>query len=106
MQTIVISMDARKMENPDLDIRYSLPDRIEEWSQGAVKDNGYDYTDDTGCVLSVWLQTEDAEVWWPKIVELLKTEKFEDNDLSQTALVLVSQEANAEIGQCRQVYPE
>lgn len=106
MQTIVISMDARKLENPDLDIRYHLPDRIEEWSEGAVKDNGYDYTDEQGFGLAVWLRTEDAEGWWPRIVELLKTEQFEDNDLSKTALVLVSEEANAELSRCRQVYPE
>ena len=106
MQTIVISMDARKLENPDLDIRYSLPERIEAWSEGAVQDNGYDYTDEQGFGLAVWLQTEDAEKWWPKIVERLKSERFCENDLSKTALVLVSQEANAKIETCRQVYPE
>ena len=105
MQTIIISMDSRKMENPDLDIRYTLPDRIEEWSEGAVEDDGYDYTDENGFGLAVWLQTEDAEAWWPKIVELLKTERFEDNDLSQSALVLVSEEDSADIEMCRQVYP-
>ena len=105
MQTIIISMDARKLENPDLDIRYTLPERIEEWSAGAVKDNGYDYTDEQGFGLAVWLQTENAEEWWPKIVELLKMEQFADNDLSRCALVLTAQEANAELGQCRQVYP-
>ena len=106
MQTIIISMDSRKMKNPDLDIRYFLPDRIEEWSGGAVNDNGYEYVDEEGHILAVWLETEDAEGWWPKVVELLKTERFGENDLSETALVLVSQEAAARIEQCRQVYPE
>ncbi len=106
MQTIIISMDSRKMENPDLDIRYTLPDRIEEWSEGAVRDNGYDYTDEKSFGLAVWLETEDAEAWWPKIVELLKTEKFCENDLSKTARVLISEEETAEIEACRQVYPE
>ena len=106
MQTIIISMDSRKMENPDLDIRYLLPDRIEEWSKGAARDNGYDYIDEDGHILAVWLETESAEEWWPKIVELLKTEQFCDNDLSQSALVLVSEEDSAELDQCRQVYPE
>lgn len=105
MQTIIISMDSRKMENPDLDIRYTLPDRIEEWSEGAVQDNGYDYTDEDGYGLAVWLETEDAEGWWPRIVELLKAEKFEDNDLSKTARVLISEERHAELEACRQVYP-
>ena len=105
MQTIIISMDSRKMENPDLDIRYLLPDRIEEWSEGAVTDDGYDYVDEDGHILAVWLETESAEEWWPKIVELLKTEQFCDNDLSQSALVLVSEEDSAELDKCRQVYP-
>ena len=106
MPAIVISMDSRKMENPDLDIRYTLPDRIEEWSGGAVSDDGYDDVDEDGHILAVWLETEDAEGWWPKVVELLKTEQFQDNDLSQSALVLISEEAGAEIEKCRQVWPE
>ena len=88
MQTSIISMDSRKMKNPDLDIRYLLPDRIEEWSGGAVNDDGYEYVDEEGHILAVWLETEDAEGWWPKVVELLKTERFCENDLSETALVL------------------
>ena len=106
MAAIVISMDSRKMENPDLDIRYILPDRIEEWSGGAVTDDGYDYVDEDGHILAVWLDTEDAEGWWPKVVELLKTEQFMDNDLSQSALVLISEESGADYDQCRQVWPE
>ena len=105
-QSIIISMDSRKMENPDLDIRYTLPDRIEEWSQGAVQDNGYDYVGEEGHILAVWLKTEDAEGWWPKILGLLKTERFEDNDLSRSAQVLVSEKPNAELAGCRQVWPE
>ena len=105
METIIISMDSRKMENPDLDIRYTLPDRIEEWSEQAVQDNGYDYIDEEGHILAVWLQTESAAEWWPKIVELLKVERFEDNDLSKSALVLISEEDCADIDKCRQVYP-
>ncbi|MDE6839862.1 MAG: hypothetical protein K2P49_03255 [Oscillospiraceae bacterium] len=106
MAAIVISMDSRKMENPDLDIRYILPDRIEEWSRGAVADDGYDYVDEAGHVLGVWLETGDAQAWWPRIVELLKTEQFCDNDLSKSALVLISEESGAEFTQCRQVWPE
>ena len=106
MPAIVISMDSRKMENPDLDIRYLLPDRIEERSGGAVSDDGYDYMDEEGHILGVWLETENAESWWPKIVELLKTEQFCENDLSRSALVLISEESGAEFEKCRQVWPE
>lgn len=106
MPAVVISMDSRKMVNPDLDIRYLLPDRIEGWSEGAVTDDGYDYVDEDGHILAVWLETEDVELWWPKVVELLKTEQFMGNDLSQSALVLISEEAGAKIEKCRQVWPE
>ena len=74
MQTIIIVLDAQKMTNPDLDIRYILPDRIEEYTNGAVKDNGYDYISDTK--LGIWLETADAENSVKDIAELLKTEKF------------------------------
>ena len=38
MQTIIIVLDPKKMENPDLDIRYLLPERIEEITEGMVRD--------------------------------------------------------------------
>lgn len=31
MQTIIITLDPEQMDNPDLDIRYLLPDRI-DWN--------------------------------------------------------------------------
>ena len=40
MQTIVIVLNPGKLENPDLDLRYQIPDRIEELSGGLIKDNG------------------------------------------------------------------
>lgn len=30
MQTIIIVLNPTKLENPDLDLRYFIPDRIEE----------------------------------------------------------------------------
>ena len=45
MQTIIIVLNPAKLENPDLDLRYDIPDRIHEVSNGAIQDNGYDYID-------------------------------------------------------------
>ncbi len=56
MQTIIITLNSDKMDNPDLDIRYELPDRIDEYTDGAVTDNGYDYLDDD--ILGIWLETD------------------------------------------------
>ena len=106
MQSIVVVLDSSKLENPDLDIIYSLPDRAEELTGKAVQDNGYRYLDAAGRSIGIWLKTEAPDIWWPKVVELLKTERFCENDLSESALVLISGEENAEIEICRQVYPE
>ena len=103
METIIIKLDSKKLENPDLDIRYDLPDRIAEYTDNKVTDNGYDYLTDTE--LAVWLAAEDAEKAYGDVVELLKKEKFCDNDLSATAEVYVSKEPNADINKCRRVYP-
>ena len=49
MQTIIIVLDSTKMNNPNLDICYSLPDRIESFTNGRVRDNGYDYISERAC---------------------------------------------------------
>ena len=45
MQTIIILLNPGKLENPDLDLRYLVPDRIEEVSGSAIQDNGYSFID-------------------------------------------------------------
>lgn len=35
METIIIKLDSKKLENPDLDMRYDLPDRIAEYTDNA-----------------------------------------------------------------------
>ena len=35
MQTIIVVLNSQKMNNPDLDIRYILPDRIEEYTDNS-----------------------------------------------------------------------
>ncbi len=103
MQTIIIVLDAKKMTNPDLDIRYTLPERIEEFTNEAVKDNGYDYI--SGTKLGLWLETADCENDVREIVELIQTEQFLQNDLSQVAEIYISETECAKIEACRKVYP-
>ncbi|MBD5160333.1 MAG: hypothetical protein HDT23_08865 [Ruminococcus sp.] len=38
MQTIIILLDSTKMTNPDLVIRYTLPERIEEYTDNQITD--------------------------------------------------------------------
>ncbi len=103
METIIIKLDSRKLDNPDLDIRYLLPDEIEKYTDNKVSDNGYDYI--TDMELGIWLETEDAKAYLDPILHLLKEKKFCGNDLSKTAEIYISHAEAAELKECEKVYP-
>ena len=103
MQTIIITLNSDKMDNPDLDIRYVLPDRIDEYTEGAVTDNGYDYLD--GDIMGLWLETDDAAGNVEKVIRLIESEEILENDLTKAAQVFISEEDCAELEQCRKVFP-
>ena len=109
MQTIVIVLNPGKLKNPDLDLRYRIPERIEEISGGKIQDNGYDYIDteegEPGPLLGLWLETENAAESWAGIVELFQKEEFLENDLSQSAEIYISENATEDLENCRLVFP-
>lgn len=96
MQTIIIKLDSRKMENPDLDIRYTLPERIEKITSGRITDNGYDYI--TDYELGIWLATDNALEMFPVVADLIRN----DSNL-QSAEIYVSETENAELCECKKV---
>ena len=108
METIIVLLNPGKMENPDLDLRYEIPDRIEEVTEGLIRDNGYDYVDaeagEPGPLLGIWLRTESANDNWPAVVRLLREEVFQGNDLSQSAQIYISERDTAEMEECRLVF--
>ena len=104
MQTIIIVLDSTKMNNPDLDICYTLPKRIESYTDGRVRDNGYDYL--SGTKIGIWLETEDARGNAGDVLELLKTKKILKNDLSKAADVYISEDEVAEVENCEKIFPE
>lgn len=99
MQTIIIKLDSRKMKNPDLDIRYTLPERIEKITSGRITDNGYDYI--TDYELAIWLETENAEDMFSAVAEIVGN----DSNL-KFAEIYISDKENAELNQCRKVCPD
>ncbi len=105
MQTIVIKLNPEKLENPDLDLRYCIPDRIEKISNGKIRDDGYDYLDDTSNSIGIYLQTESAQEHYPMIVQLFREEKIMENDLSLSAEIYISENANEDIANCTLVFP-
>lgn len=103
METIIIVLDSNKMKNPDLDIRYTLPQRIEDYTNNKITDNGYDYISDNE--LGLWLETEDSNKNVEMVIQLIKEETFLDNDLSEIADIFISEEECAELEQSRKIYP-
>ncbi|WP_033168043.1 hypothetical protein [Clostridium sp. KNHs205] len=103
MQTIIIKLHPEKLENADLDLRYLVPDRIEEISNGLVQDNGYDYLKNN--TLGLWLKTESAICTYPMIIKLFREEKIIENDLSLSAEIYISEKDTDELENCRLVFP-
>lgn len=104
MQTIIVKLDAEKMENPDLDILTLLPARAEEVSGGLLTDNGYDYL--SGSELGIWLAANQARDAAEMLLQLLQAEQFAGNDLSKTAEIYISEQDSAPLEDCRMIYPE
>jgi len=96
-KTIIVKLDSKKLENPDLDIRYVLPERIEEYTEGKVLDNGYDYLNDNEIL--IFLNTVELDNI-SLIYKLFKKEKICDNDLSKCSEMYYSNEENADIDNC------
>lgn len=109
MQTIIITLDPADLVNPDLDLRYCIPERIEEASNGIIQDNGYDYIDveegQSGPLMGIWLKTETAEENWPVIEKLFQQEKFKGNDLSRSAKIYISENDTEDLENCYLVFP-
>lgn len=103
METIIIKLDAKKMKNPNLDIRYVLPKMIEQCTNKKIIDNGYDYISDDE--LGIWLETDNAEKMVDVIVELIKNKMVLDNDLTKSSEIYISSQECAEISESKKVFP-
>lgn len=112
MQTIIILLDPAKLVNPDLDLRYKIPDCIEEVTDGRIQDNGYDYIDSSldsengRDLLGIWLKTENAARNYKDIVKLFHEKKFLKNDLSESAEIYISENETDNLENCTKVFPE
>lgn len=106
METVLIKLNPQKLVNPDLDLCYVLPERLEEITDGIVTDHGYEYLEDTLNSIGIWLQTGCADKAYPLVVEALKQETFCGNDLSQAVEIYISSLEAADLQDCCYVYPK
>jgi hypothetical protein len=90
VHTIAIKLHAEDVANPDLDIRYVLPELLKERSGGIISDDGYDYVgDDNDLVL--FLKVTDLQRAVACINGVLTGDRVLGNDL-RAATVAVQHE--------------
>ena len=80
MPTITVLLDSRQLENPDLDLRYAIPELLSDRSDGLIRDGGYDY--ETDHVLALYLQVDDAEAATELIEMVLREVVILNNHLA------------------------
>lgn len=90
MGTIAIKINPEKLENADLDLIYLIPERIEEITKGKVEDNGYDYSSDDTNSIIIFMTSENPKEDVNVVLEILKNEKFLDNDVYKSGIVAIT----------------
>lgn len=105
---IVIRLDPRKLANPDLDLRYVLPERLTERSGGALRAAGYDYAGAPPFLL-IFMAADRPEDALGAALDLVRTEEILGNRLSAAAVVAVADPDGVhvapEVGAVRVAYP-
>lgn len=103
MQTIIIKLDSRKLENPVTDIPYELSENLETYSGQKITDNGYDYL--SGFYeMGIWLSAENAEESYPVVIDYIKSNRVCGNDLSLSAEIFISENECDDLENCRKMY--
>ena len=105
METIVIKLNPDLLENPDLDLCYMVPERVEELSDKKIIDNGYDYLEGKNNPIGIWMKAESVEENYLFIIDILKKEIFLENDLSKSVEIYISKADCDEFENCKKVYP-
>ena len=104
MPSMVIRLDPAKLLEPDLDLRYEIPDLLAERSAGLIKDDGYDY-ERHGTAMQIYLWTSDLNSAVPQVIAFLETEHLHGNRLAEAAQVGISEADASATREFRVVYP-
>ena len=103
MQTIIVTIDIKKLDNIDFGLHDSIVKRAAEASGGKVQDGDNGYFSPTG--IGVWLSAENAAESARLLVNLFHSEKFCGNDLTGAAEIYISEKEHALLFDCTKVYP-
>ena len=103
MQTIVVTLDIKKLDNIDLGLHDRIAERAAEVSGGAILDGGNGYFSPSG--VGVWLKAENAAEGAELLIKLFQSEPLLGNDLAGVAEIHISEEEHALLFDCTRVYP-
>lgn len=90
--------------NPDLDLRYVLPETIEARSGRMVSDDGFDYGR-TSDRMTVFLRTADVEASIPAVLDALDVEILGNRLLEEGVIVATAQDHCQDENEYTVVYP-
>ncbi|SFM13393.1 hypothetical protein [Marinobacter zhejiangensis] len=82
-------------------MRYVIPDRIEEVSNGKIKSDGYDYLDDGVNSMVIFMLSESPKEGIQTVLDVLSEEKFCDNWVLGNSVIDLNEK-----GQYTVVYPK
>jgi hypothetical protein len=99
MYSIVIKIVPDKLVDPNLDMRYVLPDLIAERSGNFIQDDGYDYASQSDAML-VYLTTNDLQKALPIVIDVIENVTVLGNCLKDAVIVAAGTDENYAI-----VYP-
>jgi hypothetical protein len=99
MASLVIQLDPQKLDNPDADIRYRLPDLLAERSGGVIRDDGYDYLGEEP-LLVLFLKVSKLEPALECVLDVVENVRVLDNDLRPATVVAVKHRGKQKV-----VYP-
>jgi hypothetical protein len=94
MAEIGIRLDPKELENPDLDLRYVLPDALVERAPKLLESNGYDY--DPFDRLIVFLTTERPDAGVASVVEALAELELLGNRFLSGVVVAIAEKPDRE----------
>jgi hypothetical protein len=101
MPQIRFTLDPSKLRNPDLDIRYRLPDSLSALPNSTMTDDGYGYSDDASPLLLIYLNSDSLDADLQRSLDFLAANELLDNAILDAATVSISENGT----DWRQVYP-
>jgi hypothetical protein len=103
MPTILIQIDPERLVDPDLDLRYEIPDLLIARAPDLFGDAGYDYSNSDH--MQIFLSTKDLARALQFVLALLDRDRLHSNDLASASTVATSEVSAADAHEFRVVAP-